>query len=134
MTRCNRAALTLAAVLATGALTSGCGGSDATTAAAKPDSQQQAKDDLVAKLAGRAGVTEMEACFVDQASYAPCKPTTAGATSTATDTGYTVTAKSKSGGNVFTVTKGADGALTRTCTTKGQGLCPASGPDAANDW
>ena len=39
---------------------------------------------------------------------------------------YQVVAKSASGNN-FTITKPASGAVSRTCTTTGQGACPSSG-------
>src|SRR5581483_7173386 len=47
-------------------------------------------------------------------------------TASGTTSGYTVSSTSKSG-NVFTMTRGSDGTLSRTCTTTGNGGCPASG-------
>ena len=41
-------------------------------------------------------------------------------------TGYTISAKSKSG-NTFVITKAGGGPVSRTCTTAGQGGCPSSG-------
>ena len=40
--------------------------------------------------------------------------------------GYTVVGHSKST-NDFTITKGTDGAITRTCTPTGEGACPSNG-------
>jgi hypothetical protein len=37
-----------------------------------------------------------------------------------------VSTKSSSG-NVFTISRAATGAITRTCTTTGSGACPSSG-------
>ena len=39
---------------------------------------------------------------------------------------YTIEGHSKSGGN-FTISKAANGVLSRTCDKKGEGACPASG-------
>jgi type IV pilus assembly protein PilA len=95
-------------------------------------------------------VTLIEACYADQMSYATCKLDADGkvageasglvqgsgpgqVTSTGSDSGYVVAATSKSG-NKFVITKAGGGAVTRTCTTEGQGGCPASGPSAGNDW
>jgi type IV pilus assembly protein PilA len=39
---------------------------------------------------------------------------------------YTIVAHSKSGGN-FTISKAANGLLSRSCDKKGEGACPASG-------
>jgi ABC-type oligopeptide transport system substrate-binding subunit len=56
-------------------------------------------------------------------SSAPSKP---GVTATATDTSYKLTVKSKSG-NSFVLAKDVSGPMKRTCTTGGQGGCPAGG-------
>ena len=53
--------------------------------------------------------------------------TAAGAAGTNT---FTVVGHSKSG-NDFTISKGANGAITRTCTTVNSGGCPSGG---ATDW
>ena len=51
--------------------------------------------------------------------------TFSGATGGTTGT-YTVTSTSKTG-NVFTIVRSATGTVARTCTTTGNGGCPASG-------
>lgn len=137
-------ASSLALVLALGAIASGCGGDSAakSTKAAAPNQQQQVQDDATAKTNARDLIAQMETCYVDQMTYAPCKLAadgtvagedtglTAGSapgqvSSTATDVGYVVTAKSKSG-NAFVITKADDGTLARTCTPAGKGGCPAA--------
>jgi hypothetical protein len=102
----------------------GCGGDDEkSTAADKPGAAQA---DASAKAAARTAVSEMEACYVDSMSYADCKPFSGGAeVSGATDVAYTITGKSTSG-NSFVIAKEETG-LKRTCTTKGEGGCPAAG-------
>jgi hypothetical protein len=121
-------ALSLALVLALAALVGGCGGDSKKSSSepAQASSQQQAKDDALAKSSARTAMTELEVCYVDQGTYASCKPSQAGVTAKTTDTGYVVTATSKSG-NSFVATKDAGGATKRTCTTGGKGLCPAGG-------
>src|SRR4051794_37273662 len=119
----------LMAALLAALVASGCGNSDgskdSSAAAAKPDGAQVAQD-ASAKATARTAVSEMEACYVDAASYAGCKPTSAGAAvSDVTDAGYTLTAKSASG-NSFVIAKTADG-LARTCTTAGSGGCASGG-------
>src|SRR3954468_23324398 len=99
MSRNHCLALSLALVLALGALVGGCGG-DSKKGSSKPagaDSQQQVRDDAAAKSSARTAVTELEACFVDQAAYTGCKPSQAGVTAKTTGTGYVVAAMSKSG-------------------------------------
>src|SRR3954447_3705235 len=118
----------MTAALVAGLLASGCGGSDkdSSAAPAKADGAQAVQADAGAKATARTAVTEMEACFVDAASYAGCKPSGAGAAvSDVTDAGYTLTAKSASG-NSFVIAKTADG-LARTCTTAGSGGCASGG-------
>ena len=87
------------------------------------------RDDAVAKGAARTAITELEACYVDQMDYTPCAKdvATAGVTATGTAAGYTVTAKSKSGGGSFVITKPDSGSLNRTCTLAGKGGCSAAG-------
>ena len=53
--------------------------------------------------------------------------TAAGAAGTNT---FTIVGHSKSG-NDFTIAKGANGAISRTCTTVNTGGCPSGG---ATDW
>jgi hypothetical protein len=119
----------VAAVLAAALVATGCGGGDkdkSSAAPAKADPAQAAQADASAKSTVRTAVTEMEACFVDAASYAGCKPSTAGVqVSDVTDAGYTLTTKSTAG-NSFAIAKTSTG-LGRTCTTEGQGGCPAGG-------
>lgn len=143
----------LALVFALAALVAGCGGDS--KASSKPsssgaDSRQKANDDIAAKRSARDLVAQTETCFVDQMSYASCTLAADGkvggqatglvhgsgagqVSSTGTAATYVVTSKSKSG-NTFVITKDERGALLRTCTTKGQGGCPAAGPSAGNDW
>jgi type IV pilus assembly protein PilA len=142
MSRLNGPVATLTLALALTALVAGCGG-DSKAKSSAPNTQQQAKDDASAKSSARTLVTLVETCYVDQMSYASCKLGADGkvggepsrlapgtgpgqVTSTGTDTGYVVTATSKSG-NKFVIAKDASGEVARTCTTKGQGGCPASG-------
>lgn len=115
-------------MLVTGAAMSGCGGGDkkADTSAAK-DSAQSAQADASAKGSVRTAVSELEACWVDSQDYSACKPATAGVELTgASATSYTLTAKSTSG-NAFVITKDEAGTLSRSCTAKGDGGCPAAG-------
>jgi hypothetical protein len=113
-------------LLITAAVMSGCGGDDK-KAADKPDSAQSVQADATAKSSARAAVTELEACYVDTQDYSGCKLTTAGPELTdSSAASYTITAKSTSG-NAFVITKDDAGALSRTCTTKGQAGCPAAG-------
>jgi type IV pilus assembly protein PilA len=107
--------------------------------------QQKKGQDASAKSDARNAVSQIESCFTDAQTYAGCDSTNAqmqqaqsglnivaGApqkgevqvTPNGT-TGYTIIAGSQSG-NTFTITKNA-GQITRTCTTKGNGACPASG-------
>jgi hypothetical protein len=151
MSRLNGLAATLALALALAALVAGCGGgSKAKSSAPVPNPQQQAQDDASAKANARNLVVLIETCYTDQMTYAPCKLGADGkvagqasglvqgsgagqVSSTATAAAYAITSTSKSG-NKFVVAKDANGALTRTCTTKGEGGCPTSGPSAGNDW
>ena len=86
--------------------------------------QQKKGQDASAKSDARNVVTQIESCYADTQDYSGCavqathgqrrpagrSPPTASATSD-----YTLTATSKSG-NMFTITKDADGTVTRTCT------------------
>jgi type IV pilus assembly protein PilA len=109
--------------------------------------QQKKGQDASAKSDARNAVSQVEACYADEQDYtkcgaaatamskantgitfvagAPVAGTSVGLTTTAN--GYVIVGGSKSG-NTFTITKDlAAGSLTRTCGTKGQGSCPASG-------
>jgi type IV pilus assembly protein PilA len=138
---------TLTTTLACAALLAlpGCGGGSSSDkpSAPKADPAQQAQQDAQAKSDARNLATQIESCYVDNESYEPCglgadgtvagqdtglgDAARSGSLTTETSTqGYVVTAKSESG-NSFVLTKGDGGALERTCTTKGEGGCPASG-------
>jgi type IV pilus assembly protein PilA len=113
--------------------------------------QQKKGQDADAKSNARNLVSQIESCYANEQTYVPCglgtdgkvggdptglKQGTAGgevATSGLAADGYTVTAKSKSG-NSFVITKAANGAATRTCTQKGTGGCPTTGPSSTNEW
>jgi type IV pilus assembly protein PilA len=111
--------------------------------------QQKKGQDSSAKSDARNMVSHVEACFTDEQDYTKCDtdtelgttglPVMAGAVANAAavtsekvgvhgasaTTGYTITAKSKSG-NVFTITKSTSG-VSRSCTTVGDGGCPSDG-------
>jgi hypothetical protein len=113
-------------LLVAGAFAAGCGGGDKQKSSAAP-SPNAAQADATAKAAARTAVSELEACYVDSMNYGDCKPATRGVDlSDATATGYKLTAKSAAG-NSFVIEKAKSGAITRTCTTKGEGGCPPSG-------
>jgi type IV pilus assembly protein PilA len=87
--------------------------------------QQKKAQDSGAKSDARNMVTQLEACYADAQTYVNCDLTNSGlkigtavgevSPGTPTATGYTVTAKSKSGKD-FTITKNATtGVLTRGC-------------------
>jgi hypothetical protein len=126
MNRFTRLALALALVLALGALVGACGSGSKKSGAPTANTQQQVQDDALAKSEARIAATEIEACFVDQETYTGCEPSKPGLTATATDTSYKLTEKSKSG-NSFVLAKDVTGPMKRTCTTVGQGGCPAGG-------
>ena len=88
--------------------------------------QRQKAQDSSAKSAARNAVSQVESCFTDTESYAPCTTTTVenpgGTPATVAVTpdgtnGYTVTANSKSTGS-FSITK-AGNATTRACSGGG---------------
>ena len=127
MTRLTRLAFALALLLVLGALVGACGSSSKKSSSApEANTQQQAQEDALAKAHARTAATEIEACYVDQAAYTGCEPSQAGVTATTTDTSYKLVAQSKSG-NSFVLAKDANGAVSRTCTTTGNGGCPAAG-------
>ncbi len=123
MTRLTRLAFALALVLVLGALMGACGSSSKKSSSAPKANTQE---DALAKAHARTAATEIEACYVDQAAYTGCEPSQAGVTATTTDTSYKLVAQSKSG-NSFVLAKDANGAVSRTCTTTGNGGCPAAG-------
>jgi type IV pilus assembly protein PilA len=104
--------------------------------------QQKKGQDASAKSDARNSVSHIESCFTDEQDYSKCGPTNASmskantgltfvttAPATAgevqltdlTASTYTIVALSKSG-NTFTIKKAA-GAVTRSCTTAGEGSC-----------
>jgi type IV pilus assembly protein PilA len=98
--------------------------------------QQKKGQDSSAKSDARNAVSQIEACYADEQTYNGCadkaKLTAAGlelidsASATNGGAGFTVVAKSKSG-NEFTISKGANGTISRTCTQAGEGGCPSNG-------
>ena len=103
--------------------------------------QQKKGQDSEAKSAARNAVSQIESCFSDAPvqDYARCDTaaelgttglsfgTGAGQIQVtgATTTGYVVTGYSKST-NTFSITKNADGTVTRGCTTASNGGCSAT--------
>jgi type IV pilus assembly protein PilA len=102
--------------------------------------QRSKGQDASAKSDARNMVSQVESCYTDTQDYsnAACTaPTNTGlalgagtgevrvVTPGGTDT-YRIVAHSKSG-NFFTIDKGTNGTITRTCTTTGEGSCQGSG-------
>jgi type IV pilus assembly protein PilA len=97
--------------------------------------QRNKGQDASSKSDARNLVSHMESCYATEQSYKNCAASedvtgsnislTANVISGESDTGYTITSTSKSG-NEFKIVK-AGGTVTRSCTTKGKGACPASG-------
>lgn len=138
--RALRLAIT-AALLALSLAAAGCGDDDSngedayTTPAYSAAAEQQ---DAQAKSDARNLVSGVEACYVDQMTYAGCEEPE-GVTgielgsepgqvevTEADDTTFTVVAHSESGAS-FTVTRTAGGKLDRTCEPEGEGGCEAGG-------
>src|SRR4051794_30486712 len=101
--------------------------------------QRQKGQDSSAKSDARNLVSQVESCYSDTQSYqdATCMTPAntglklGGATgevqvTTAGPNTYVIVGHSKSLNN-FTITKGSDGAVTRSCTTAGSGSCQSSG-------
>jgi type IV pilus assembly protein PilA len=103
--------------------------------------QKSKGQDADAKSTARNVASQLESCYANNSSYGPCAPTgnniegndtgldlsgTVVTVSNANPNDYTIATTSKSA-NVFTIKKTAGGAAIRTCTTSGQGGCPASG-------
>jgi type IV pilus assembly protein PilA len=135
----------VAASRAVGAM-AGCGGSDSGGGGSN-DSASARADDATAKSDARVAVTGLETCFVDTQTYAGCGapakfrslslhvkvvgPNSAPgegelAVSKATQTGYVVTSKSKTGTD-FKIEKTGNAQLKRTCTKPGSGGCGPGG-------
>jgi hypothetical protein len=127
-----RRILIASTALALALVIGGCGSGDSSEKSSGSSSssgtQEQVRDDAVAKAGAREAVSQLEACYVDQMNYGPCASSVAGERIKAigTTTGYTITATSKSG-DTFVMAKADDGSLTRTCTPAGKGGCPPGG-------
>jgi type IV pilus assembly protein PilA len=107
--------------------------------------QQEKGQDADAKSMARNLVSQVESCFATEQDYSDCDSATElGETGLAygTDDGevevispagaknYTIRAYSKAadgGAHEFTITKAADGTITRTCDIDGKGGCPNNG-------
>jgi type IV pilus assembly protein PilA len=104
--------------------------------------QRSKAQDTEAKSAARTAQTAMETYYTDEQTYVGAdlaavraiEPAlnegvaTAGlAISNQTVDGYTVTVTQAKTASVFTITKAANGNVTRTCTTAGVKGCPKSG-------
>jgi type IV pilus assembly protein PilA len=102
--------------------------------------QRSKGQDSSAKSDARNMVSQVESCFTDTQDYGKCK-TAAELPNTGLDIGtgtgqvevsgaglntYTIVGHSKSN-NDFTITKGSNGAVTRTCTNSGSGSCLNTG-------
>jgi type IV pilus assembly protein PilA len=94
-------------------------------------------NDASARSDARNLVSQVDACYSDKQDYSKCtSPPNTGLrlggsageveVTNATTRTYTVVAHSDSG-NDFTIEKGANGEVTRTCTTAGKGSCSAAG-------
>lgn len=124
------AAVSVTSVLLLG----GCGGSDDEEKAETPPETQAEpaaveRQDAEARSNARTLATEVETCFVDQQDYTACQEPEGTELPLGSDAGkvevaeadvaeFTIVAHSESG-NVFTITKGPDGALKRTCEAAG---------------
>ena len=84
--------------------------------------QQKKAQDSSAKSDARNAVTQIESCYADAQNYTNCATTTALSSAglklitsaSGTTNTYTVVATAKSS-NAFTITKAADGTVSRTC-------------------
>jgi type IV pilus assembly protein PilA len=98
--------------------------------------QKDKGEDASAKSDARNAVSQVESCYVEHGDYRSCEDADsamAGAglaagvsVSSSGATAYSV-AQTSGSGIRFTVAKGADGTITRTCNRHGEGGCPASG-------
>src|SRR4051794_8507515 len=102
--------------------------------------QRSKGQDSSAKSDARNMVSQVESCYSDAQNYGNCQtagqlgntglaigpdPGQVTVTAAATDT-YKIVGHSKSG-NFFTITKGPDGAITRSCTAANSGSCLDTG-------
>jgi type IV pilus assembly protein PilA len=99
--------------------------------------QRSKGQDSSAKSDARNMVSQVESCFTDAQDYGQCTQPANSGLNYGTGTGqvrmagssvntFQIVGRSKSG-NYFTITKGSDGAVTRTCTTAGEGSCLTGG-------
>jgi type IV pilus assembly protein PilA len=106
--------------------------------------QRKKGQDADAKSNARNLVSHVESCFANEQDYTLCQ-TSPGISDTGLDIGvgpgkvsvtaatvnsYTVVGTSKantSGNHTFTITRGSNGLITRTCTPAGQGACQTGG-------
>jgi len=106
--------------------------------------QRSKGQDSSAKSDARNMVSQVESCYTDAQDYSAAACVTPANTGLALGTGtgqvrvansgtdtYQIVARSKSG-NFFTITKGTNGTITRTCTTGGEGSC--QGTAGAGTW
>jgi type IV pilus assembly protein PilA len=102
-------------------------------------SQRQKGQDAESKSSSRTAATAMETYSTDnngkytgadKAALVKIEPSLSNAKNltvvAAADKSFGVSTESQSG-NVFTFTRADTGAITRTCTVKGDGACPSSG-------
>jgi type IV pilus assembly protein PilA len=111
--------------------------------------QQKKGQDASAKSDARNLVSHVESCFADTQDYAQCDTVAELTNGGTTNTGlslvdgapgqgqvsvtaaalntYTITAASKNAGHTFTVSRAADGTVTRGCGSPGDGGCKAGG-------
>jgi type IV pilus assembly protein PilA len=101
--------------------------------------QRSKGQDSSAKSDARNLVSQIESCYTDAQSYNGCTSVaqlgntglpvgtgTGSVTVSAQTDAYTISATSKSG-NLFTITKGTDGAIVRSCGSAGSGSCLSGG-------
>jgi type IV pilus assembly protein PilA len=100
--------------------------------------QQKKGQDADAKSSARNMVSQVESCFATNETYVPCTDANLNQAETGlnvgtavgqvgisgqTASGYTVIAKSKSGGDFKIVKDSASGSVTRSCTKPNEGGC-----------
>jgi type IV pilus assembly protein PilA len=105
--------------------------------------QRSKGQDSAAKSNARNMLSQMETCFTDRQDYTQCTsnatilntnlpiddnfpPAAGNVAAQGTLATYTIVAQSVSG-NLFTIAKGSNGSVTRTCSTAGAGACQTSG-------
>jgi type IV pilus assembly protein PilA len=109
--------------------------------------QRSKGQDSSAKSDARNMVSQVESCYSDSQAYNSCMTAaqlgntglTIGTQSGSVEVNaagsdtYTIIGHSKSG-NAFTIKKGTDGAVTRSCTSAGSGSCLSGGGAATGTW